>query len=80
MFEVGDYVVCINGNKYSDVTGVIEGCLYVVSKVNSNTLRVVGIAYTWLNTRFRKVKKVPDTKITRLLCKVYKEEDGYLYI
>ena len=76
-FKVGDLVVCIDSNSASYLE---SGLLYKVDRVYITTVGFHNIRYLWNKSRFKKVKKIQDTKIARLLCPVYKEEDGYLYI
>ena len=78
-FKVGDLVVCIDNS----IHYMLEvGKLYKIRNVERWTVSLEGFHphIPFFIDRFRKVKKAPDTKITRLLCKVYKEENGYIYI
>lgn len=82
MFEKGDYVLYVNDvSNGSDRLGLELGKIYMVSKVyEGNFLYIEGMKYVLHPARFRKLKKVADTKIARAICKVYKEEDGYIYV
>ena len=83
MFEVGDYVIYDHNSGHLAVSRLLTlDYVYRVIEVDTmyRLLTLEDCRYNITFDYFRKLKKYPDNKLIRLLCKVYKEEDGYIYV
>ena len=86
-FKKGDLVLYVYNKGWPLIKGLKLGEVYTIEEINKNDRYVKLTNYDsshsykyWSPHRFRKLRKIPSTKIAKLLCKIYKEEDGYLYI